>query len=353
MTVTIPTKPLLAAIESASIAVGRSLPVLSCALVECEAGEVRVTCDNLDARITATADGAQTDKPFKFVTGVRLLRAALRGETAEITLIKDRLTIKSGGVTTLGTAPVKEFPSAWKEPKVGAVDVVELMKALRITSHCIDPSSGEPHKATVSWIKETGRMYGTDGRHLSVYPIQLSVSGNVVLPACQVKIISTCFGGSDALEIGLSDGTLYLVSGAVRAWVKLSAMVMPNFEAIVPTDATPIASIRRESLQAVIGSLSEFVDVDAYQKMKITTGEAWEASARNGDNESTITIPDVTPTFGAAGETIAINRSHIARLLRYWTADSVEVLRTDNIIMFKPEDQSGCVGVTMRIREAS
>lgn len=353
MTLKTPTKPLLDALELASIAIPSrtTLPVLTCAKFDVSQDSVTVTCDSLDARVSVYVPGIESDSEFSFLASPRMFKAALRGDDAEISFdkVKRKLNIKSGGVTNLSTVNVDEFPPEWKTPKTNPVNATDLLRAIRITATCASDDAGRPGLCGIMWNPAHKEMAATDGRMLTLLPLELDLVEPATIPTAHSKIIAACFLDVDEIQVGQDEGKLFLQAGGIRVWARLFEGNQVNYRAVIPQDYKPVASFSREDLQTALASLDAFVAGDEFQKVKITTGEEWQAKAGNGDNETSVPIRDVEP-LGRAVESFAVNRGNVLKLLRYWTADRVTLSMNDAVIVLKPEDDSGCMGLTMQFR---
>lgn len=353
MTATIATKPFLAALDSASIAAatGRNLPILSCALVEFTKDSVSVTCDNLDARVKAWSAEVKCDKPFAFCVGANLLRYAMRGEEAVLTLDKLRLTIKSGGVTTLSTLAVDEFPQPWKQVARHPVDPVEFLGGIKAAVSCVGSDSGSEFlKTCIHWDQSLARMVGCDGKMLATAPVALLMDEPFTLPGSQAKLILSCFNTKDeGLTAGVSD-TVFCVSTSDRTlWVKLHAGKYFNYSQVIPA-SKPFASVNRDALVVALKSLVPFCDDGyVYHKVRVEVGDdAWTLSTRNNQNESSVSL-DVE--VGEKVDVFSINPSRLLSILQNWACDTIAVT-LNGALLIHPEQPTGQLGVTTLYHEA-
>jgi DNA polymerase-3 subunit beta len=349
-----PTKPLLSALELASNAIPSrtTLPVLTCAKFDVSRDSVTVICDSLDSRVSVHVPGIESDSEFSFLAPPRLFKAALRGESAEIAFDgkTKRLKIESGGVTSLSTLPVDEFPPDWKTPKTHAVNLADFLKALKITAAAASQDEARPAICGVVWNPAMKEMSATDGNMLTVVPIEIGLKATMVIPNGQARLISACFAVGEGLEIGELEHKLYFESGDVRAWVRLFEGNAINYRAVIPNNDKPIASVPREALLSALASLEAFAEGANFHKVLVVPGKEWRVEAGNGDNETSVPIDGLT-AIGKAPESFLVNRSNLMKLLRHWTADRVTVGMNDALITLKPEDESGCLGLSMQFKK--
>lgn len=348
MKLTTSTKPLLAALDAASLAISPKirLPMLTCALVECSKdGTVSVTCDSLDARMTVTFEGAKVDEPFRFLAAPRLLKAALRGDEATLTFDHGILSIVSGGKSKLTTINADEFPNAWPEIAMNQVEAAKLINGLKMACNCASPDASSADSC-VFWDKETTHLFGTDRKSLSAYPVALDIAESFILPAVQAKIITSCFE-ADELAVGKKEGAMELSQGNKRLWIRLrEGNILPHKSLLV--DGKPSAYIERETLKKALSDLAEFSDTE-YQKITVTPSEGdWMAFSQNLGNESTVNIAGAELVDKM--EPFTFSRNGVYSVIQHWTCDRIAIRRGANVLMLTPEDESGAIGIASVIR---
>ncbi len=349
MKATIQTKAFLAALDSVSVGAGtgRTLPILSCVLVEFSEGKVSLTCDNLEARITVLVEGVECEKPFAFCVGVNLLRYALRTETAELSLAKQRLTVKSGGDTLLNTLKTDEFPAAsgWKKVARQQVDATTFLGAIKAALASASTDAGRQAIMGVRYDKAGSCMIGTNGARLCIAPAELPVEDSFTLPSANAKLVLSCFAPDDDIWAGASDTVLCVTSKNLTLWVKLSGVPYPNYSQVIP-ESKPFSTVKREGLIDALKSLSAFTDHGS--KVKITPNGAWSIQARQDDGtESNVTLEasqiDKVEPFG-------VDSRNVLAVLQNWSCDEVAATMNGNCLLLHPEVKTGQLGVTTLLR---
>jgi DNA polymerase III sliding clamp (beta) subunit (PCNA family) len=348
MKLSLQTQPLLDALDYASLALAprMNLPVLTCALIECDhSSQCTVTCDSLDARMTVRFDGVKTDEPFSFLVSPRMLRASLRESEAEIEIGKNALTIRSGGVSKLALC-FDKYPEPWKAIACKPIEGAAFLSALRVTGNCAD-SSPTSNQDFVAWSREHGRMYATNGKALIGSDVALDLANSFMLPLAHAKLILSAFDHEDEITLGMDVGTMCLESDDRRLWVKLREGEVPDFQRYFPK-MKPLASIGREAFQEALATIGDFAEKE-WQKIYVTLGKSWELRANDGNNESTVTLSDVKEKSNGVPQ-IAFARQYLANIIKFWTCDRISVATDGSVLTLTPEDKTGHVGVQSLMR---
>jgi DNA polymerase-3 subunit beta len=341
------TKPLIDALDAAAQVIKPlgSLPVLTCALVECDQAGVRITCDSIEARVSVMVEGAKADKPFAFLVAPKMLRHSLRADEARITLDGLKLNIESGGTTKLSTLPTKDFPQQWKAVPRHPVDSLELLSAIKSTSALVDPHAADL-SGVIYWDREHGRMVGCGGSTMAASPVAFLMDGSFLLPAAHARTILNCFSVGDQLSAGVFD-TVFCVSSPTRTlYARLMSGQYPNYNTFIP-ESDPFSTLDREALIGALKGLSGFMD--EYHRVSVTVvGSTWTLRAGNGDNESAVEIgAKVVREVGA----MTINATKILALVQNWACDSISVTLRDGKLLLHPETKTGQIGATTLFRE--
>jgi DNA polymerase III sliding clamp (beta) subunit (PCNA family) len=346
MKLTTKTKPLIDALKVASAAMAgpRTLPVLTCALIECEPGNLKITCDSIDARLTVTIPCDGVAFTGSFLAPPRLLTSALRGEDAVIEVKDRRLHIDSCGKTTLSTLPLEEFPHAWMEIEAHEVSAPDFLTSMVRAAHCVGVNTGD-NRECLQWHKDTKCLVGTNGTTISISPLELPFSEPFLLHSSQARVITSTFGVSDALKVGRSGHTLLVECENRKAWVKLREGNVGNYTLLVPEMDTA-ALIERDHLEHALGKLADFTESDYPRVTMEPNGESWTVSAMNASGKSSMDL-SVEVVKQLPAEPFTVNRTGLLNLIKNWHCDRLCITKTHNMIMLYPERDSGLFGMSV------
>lgn len=348
MNITLKSKPLIEAIKSASAAMcsRTTLPVLGCVFVEGGADGVRVTCDNLDARLTVRVEGGESSKPFAFIAAPRLLIASLRGDEAQIKIEKERITVESGGRTVLSTLPVEEFPPAPEAIETKPVDGEQLASCIRAV--ILSASTNETRLVMNSVYLSGGEMAATDGKQLQLAPCEAPAPNPIIIPTALAHLILSEFSDGGSLEMGSRGSKFRIQNGSAVLTGKLIEGKFPNYKQVIPQESRVVVKLNRSDLQAALSSLLDFTHRDTDKVIITPESGSWKITANNDSHESSVSVP----CEGEKLEKFAISCRRLISLLKGWDSDEVTVDMLDAIspLLIKPVGEPGRLGVLAMMR---
>lgn len=352
MKITTHTKPLLDALKTASSALPKktTLPVLTCALIEGDKNGVRVTCDNLDARMTVQVEGMEFKGDFAFLAPPRLLAAALRGEEASIKVEDGKIVVDSGGRTQLMTMPLDEFPKHEDEIETVACDGMAFLNAITAT---VEAASDDPQRwviKSVNWDAGIKEMSATNSKILLTTPLELPLALSIIIPDEHARIITAQFTADESLTIGVHGTKLCIQSPRKTLVSKLTEGNYPNYRQVIPTGLKKAFTVDREALQSALVSLGDFVEAEGG---KITMKQDGDKLALLAGTKGNDTCIHLESTITGTVPTVGISRNLLLKLIKGWKADELHVDMGDEIspLLFHPgSSDSESLGVIMPMR---
>lgn len=342
-----PTAPFLRALDIASKAItGKTtLPELSCVLVRCSPDSVEVIADSLDARISCSFTPESVDETFEFLASPRLLKGAMRGDSAAMVLAHSnlRLTVESGGKSVIATLPTTNMPNWSKDVALEPVESSEVLGSIKTV---LVSAGSEATSSMLFWDAGMGRVFATDRKAISIDAIHLPIKEDFVLPISQAKILLSTFEVGDDLRMGMEGTTICVEQGVVRAWFKTTGgTILPYRSMMVEPDV--FAKLDREKLVKALDSLEAFCDSTSFQVVTITPkATSWEIATRTAEHESNVVVEADRITDM---EPFAASRDSLLRVLRPWMCDTVQFTKTDNTVMITPSN-GGKVGICILMR---
>lgn len=340
-----PTAPLLKALETASLALParQSLPELTMVRVDCSANGLRLTCDSLDAAVSVLLPEIQAEA-CAFLVSPKLLKASLRSDEASLSYDGKKLTVESGGKSTMMTLDVQPFHKMREPITTKEVDAKALSFGIKAALMCVN-SGSDAFDGCVAWDFEIRMMIGADGKAVHATPIDLHLGQSVLIPRFCASLLSNLFGWEDELRMGF-DKVMHVTTGNVSAWLSMADLRMPRMSAFMGSDIPKLCSVPREALVQAMEHIVAFAEPEHQKVLVSAKGDSLKIVATHNGNETTEEIVGLALEFE---DEFCTNLSAVTRSIRHWTADEITLYKGDRLLM-KPNDESGCVGVACMIR---
>ncbi|API58304.1 DNA polymerase III subunit beta [Tardibacter chloracetimidivorans] len=241
----------------ASVAPRRAtIPVLEGVLIETGNARLRLTCTDLDTRITTAidCDGVLNAPVIVSAAMLRDVAKTLAGDQASLALDDGKLVItaRNGGKRRLWTMPVEDFPDISLATPDNAVTMPRdlLAKAL---GNVAPAQSAEETRYYLNGIHihpEPGqggqdlRLVATDGSRLHLDRVELAEFDDEAWPDSAIlptRVITTLIGllkaaGEDVTDIGMEISARHcrFTVGDVTLWSRLIDGTFPDYRRIVP-----------------------------------------------------------------------------------------------------------------------
>lgn len=339
------TAPLLEALETVSLALParQSLPELTMVRVDCSANGLRLTCDCLDAAVSVLLPDIQAEA-CAFLVSPKLLKASLRSDEASLSYDGKKLTVESGGKSTMMTLDVQPFHKMREPITTKEVDAKALSFGLKSALACVN-SGSDAFDGCVAWDSEIRMMIGADGKAFHAAPVDLHIGQSVLIPRFCASIMGDLFGWEDEIRVGF-DKVLHITTGHVSAWLSMADLRMPRMSAFMGNGIPKLCSVSREALVKALENIGAFAEPEHQKVLVSAKGDSLKIVATHNGNETAEEIGGVALEFE---DEFCTKLSAVTRSIRHWTADEITLHKGDRLLM-KPNDESGCVGVACLFR---
>jgi DNA polymerase-3 subunit beta len=283
-----------------------TLPILSNALLQADAGGLSLTTTDLDVGVRCTVE-AEVAKPGSTTLPARKLFSILREVPAsEIEVeVDDRnaASIRCGSsfYKIMGLAE-EEFPR-FPQPQDGKMLKVEqasLRNMLKKTAYAVsnDETRYVLNGVYMSFKGDKLTVVATDGRRLALVERDVEVAkgseAELILPTKAVLELQRLLSDTGDASMSIGENQIIFDLGGTTLVSKLIEGTYPNFRQVIPTEAKERVQIERELLLA------------ALHRASILASEKSQSVKLNFAN-NTLTITATTPEVGEAKETLSIN----------------------------------------------
>ncbi|NOX51209.1 MAG: DNA polymerase III subunit beta [Gammaproteobacteria bacterium] len=315
----------------------QTLPVLANLLVKASENRLEITGTDLEVELVVQCD-AQVEQAGEATLPARKLADIWRslGEGAEVSVAVegDRAVVRSGrSKFTLATLPAADFP---KVP--GGEADVSLQLSQKSMGRLIDDVSFAMAQQDVRYflngmlLEVDGghtRAVATDGHRLAMSTCMEANPGvdkrvQAIVPRKGVLELGRLLdGGSETLDLQLGGNHLRVQSGDYTLTTKLVDGQFPDYEKVIPSDASRHLSGDRETLK------------NAFQRASILSNEKYRGVRLLIEPEQ-LTIQANNPEQEEAEEVVAIefngDNLEIGFNVSY-LLDVLNVLKTDGITL--------------------
>jgi DNA polymerase-3 subunit beta len=241
----------------------QTLPVLANLLVVVDNGVLSITGTDLEVEMVVVVSGVEAEQDGEVTIPARKLADIWRSlpESAEVSVRVegDRAIIRSGRSRfSLATLPAGDFPKVESGP-----GDLELRMAQRDLRHLLDQVSFSMAQQDVRyflngmWLEvpsEHTRAVATDGHRLAMCTAAGGVSGaekmQIIVPRKGVLELRRLLdGGDDEVVLQISSNHLRVTHGAYTLTTKLVDGKFPDYEKVIPRDASRTIRGDREVLK--------------------------------------------------------------------------------------------------------
>lgn len=367
MKFTIPRDVLLKPLQLVTGVVERrqTLPVLANLLIQADSEGLSLTGTDLEVEMVAQC-GASVEQPGAVTIPARKLadicRALPDGAEVSVTVEGERAVIKSGRSRfTLATLPAADFPKV----ESGESDVV-ISLAQNQLRKLIDQVSFAMAQQDVRVFLNgmllevdggTVRAVATDGHRLAMASKACDVANagpgakQAIVPRKAVVEMGRLLDEEDeSLSLQLGSNHLKVAKGNVTLTTKLVDGQFPDYEKVVPKDASRVLSGDRDTLRQGFQRAS-ILSNEKYRGVRLTiTPESLTIQANNPEQEE---AEETVPVqFSGDQLEIGFNVSYLLDVLSVIHSDGVQISVSDanSSALLESTDDDGAVYVVMPMR---
>ncbi|MFP6817402.1 MAG: DNA polymerase III subunit beta [Pseudomonadales bacterium] len=319
----------------------QTLPVLANLLVVVKNGVLSITGTDLEVEMVVVVSGVEAEQDGEATIPARKLADIWRSlpESAEVSVRVegDRAIIRSGRSRfSLATLPAGDFPQVESGP-----GDLELRIAQRDLGHLLDQVSFSMAQQDVRYFlngmllevtSEHTRAVATDGHRLAMCTVAGGASGaeklQIIVPRKGVLELGRLLdGGDEELVLQISSNHLRVTHGAYTLTTKLVDGKFPDYEKVIPRDASRTIRGDREALKQAFLRAS-ILSNEKYRGVRlIIEGDQLTIQANNPEQEEAEEIVAI----GYEGERMEIgfNVSYLQDVLNVVHTDEVSISVSD------------------------
>ncbi|MFP6837840.1 MAG: DNA polymerase III subunit beta [Pseudomonadales bacterium] len=319
----------------------QTLPVLANLLVVVKNGVLSITGTDLEVEMVVVVSGVEAEQDGEATIPARKLADIWRSlpESAEVSVRVegDRAIIRSGRSRfSLATLPAGDFPQVESGP-----GDLELRMAQRDLGHLLDQVSFSMAQQDVRYFlngmllevtSEHTRAVATDGHRLAMCTVAGGASGaeklQIIVPRKGVLELGRLLdGGDEELVLQISSNHLRVTHGAYTLTTKLVDGKFPDYEKVIPRDASRTIRGDREALKQAFLRAS-ILSNEKYRGVRlIIEGDQLTIQANNPEQEEAEEIVAI----GYEGERMEIgfNVSYLQDVLNVVHTDEVSISVSD------------------------
>jgi DNA polymerase-3 subunit beta len=319
----------------------QTLPVLANLLVVVKNGVLSITGTDLEVEMVVVVSGVEAEQDGEATIPARKLADIWRSlpESAEVSVRVegDRAIIRSGRSRfSLATLPAGDFPQVESGP-----GDLQLRMAQRDLGHLLDQVSFSMAQQDVRYFlngmllevtSEHTRAVATDGHRLAMCTVAGGASGaeklQIIVPRKGVLELGRLLdGGDEELVLQISSNHLRVTHGAYTLTTKLVDGKFPDYEKVIPRDASRTIRGDREALKQAFLRAS-ILSNEKYRGVRlIIEGDQLTIQANNPEQEEAEEIVAI----GYEGERMEIgfNVSYLQDVLNVVHTDEVSISVSD------------------------
>lgn len=342
MKFSIPSKPLLQALMVSQKAIHprSTMPILSCVLVEATGDTLAITADSLDQRITQRLPDASIEQSGSICIPAKQLIAAIRGDTVEIELSSNKVTVISGGRSVLGCLPATDFPRWGLEQQGGPYNLSDFLRLSKQVQPC---ASSDPNAYVLSGVlldmkEDQAKLVACDMKSLSSIPIEKPVVPDglesLIFNVETLRVLHAVKAAEAGEQRLLVDGTsLRFDIGTTTVQAKSIEGMYPNWRFVVKEFENDPVKISITILLQALRSLAPFYEViekGCWCQVE-PQGSIWAIHASNGSHSSSC---EVAVEGGDYTAPFRVDPSRIIRILSAWDSKNVLINKDDTEMSF-------------------
>lgn len=343
-----------------------SLPILSNLLVNATSDGLVITASTPETTESVSV-GAKVEKVGGVCVPAKIfseLVSSLPQDTVVLEEKEGSLLVVCGGVhATVAAMPGTEFPpmTAPTGKKETAIDKDGLIRALSLVLFAAATDEGRPLLAGVKVVAgEDGATFAaTDGYRLSIYRsgVKLPKDADIVVPARALgEIVRVCQEEKEVKDVLLSDagdGQLVVRVGDTTVVTRRIEGEYPNFEKIVPTKHTTMATLDVQQFTKAVKSASIFAR-DSANIVRLRVAKNLLTISANTPQVGENTVEVDAKTDGEDGD-IAFNSRFILELLANFPGEEMvfEMTGALNPGVFKSPKDPAFLHIIMPVRVQS
>ena len=367
MKFTIPREVLLKPLQLVTGVVERrqTLPVLANLLIKADDSGLSLTGTDLEVEMVARCS-VPVEQAGEVTIPARKLadiwRALPDGAEVSVTVEGERATIKSGRSRfTLATLPAGDFPKVESGDSDIAISLPQsnIRKLIDQVSFAMAQQDVRVflNGMLLEVVGASVRAVATDGHRLAMASTACETSGSVDTPKqaivprkAVVEMGRLLDEEAESLSIQFGANHLKVTTGPVTMTTKLVDGQFPDYEKVVPKDASRVLSGDRETLK------------QGFQRASILSNEKYRGVRLNISSES-LTIQANNPEQEEAEETVPVqfsgdqleigfNVSYLLDVLSVVDSDGVQISVSDanSSALLESSDDDGAVYVVMPMR---
>ncbi|MCZ6656691.1 MAG: DNA polymerase III subunit beta [Gammaproteobacteria bacterium] len=332
----------------------QTLPVLANLLVKATSdGRLSVTGTDLEVELVAEVVGLAVEQEGEATIPARKLndiwRSLPEGAEVSVHVEGDRAIVRSGRSRfSLATLPAGEFPRIDSGPgdveiRLGKDDVRKLLDKVSFSMAQQDVRyflNGMLLEVTEAHT----RAVATDGHRLAMSTIGKGVNGvdrvQAIVPRKGVLELSRLLDGDDdEMTLSISDNHLRATLGMYRLTTKLVDGKFPDYEKVIPRDASRTIIGDRNTLRQAFHRAS-ILSNEKYRGVRVLVeGEQMTIQANNPEQEEAEEI--VSVQYDGEALEIGFNVSYLQDVLSVLSSDNVKLSVSDansSTLIESPED---------------
>ena len=338
---------------------GRTLPILSCILIDAKDGEVTMTASDLDRWVICRVPAEVKESGGACLAGRLLSGIFSSGESASVEVnAKMKAIIDCGGsITRTSALAADEMPAV---PNVGAgegitMDASAWIEAFLNVSWAASTEVGRTNVQGTLIVPDGESLVfvATDGRRLckTVADCKGVLESSISVPADTMAAINSIAGNGGELTIHAVSGMVMASCGNDVITSKLIEEYYPNYKAVIPDYSGQKTTKVRIPSKAFVEKLDRVAMVSTQDSdsvtLDISTGiVAMSAKSKDGDATSSIEVMvDGNPVVAA------FRGGFLGQPFRKWDASEIEMEIIDGMSpMVLTSGDTICVIMPMRVQ---
>ena len=337
-----------------------TLPILTCVLMDVDAGRLTLSATNLDISITTSTDkveikdaGKVAIPAVKFVPFVRSLRSGL----VKITQSGEKISLVSGkSRLTENTMNVEEYPKLKVlEEKEGLdVEAAVLIDMINETSYSVSKDETRPALMGILWEvrAKSLTLVATDAHRLarSARDFEWSIADDrdMIVDTAGLRHLPRIAasskedeGNSGNVTVYMGENQLSFRSGPTILHTRLLEGPYPDYNAVIPKNNEKDVTIDKADFAQAIRRVSITADrITSQIKLGVESGRM-ELTARGTDGSQA--EDEIPVSYEGDALEIGFNYSYLQDILKNIKSDSVVMSLNDSqsAALIKPVDDQG------------
>lgn len=308
-----------------------TFPVLACALLTADGGELEARSSNTYTTIRSTAAAALKSPGQIAVQAKTLFDSVGRLPDGEASLRLDgnKLLVRGGkakyALPTMAAQDFPPMPSLVDTSTSVKLQAVQLMALLKAVDYAAGNDDTRPHLAGVCFETSQGMLRGvcTDGHRLATSTVEL-ISGSfpdqVLMPNTGLSAISKlCDKNTGDVELTVSGGYLFAESGNTQVALAIAQEVFPNWTKVVPQSHQHRVNFDRAVLIAAVQGCAVILGKSGGGvKLHLTAGKLALESADPDRGDAT---DELDVDYAGEGLSIGCNPAYFLQALQSFESD--------------------------------